>query len=156
MALLVLLAAAPPWSTSLDALDPTFRAHVERVIAHLQAAGYDPRPSCTFRSPDVQDLLFAVGGSTRARGGQSCHNTLTGEAPAAQAVDLWNGGIDLGLFAGDRARMEAEVPYLRALGAAAKAEGLGWGGSWRKAGSAWDSWGLGWDPAHVQDPRCGH
>lgn len=47
------------------------------------------------------------------------------------------------------------MPFLRALGAAAKDEGLRWGGDWHGKPSAWDSHGLGWDPAHVELTPCG-
>ena len=51
-------------------------------------------------------------------------------------------------------RLEAEAPFLRALGAIARAEGLRWGGDWRGHPSVWDAYGLGWDPAHVEVRGC--
>lgn len=142
---MTLLAAA--WSTSLADLDPAFAAEVDDLITTLEAAGFHPVASCTYRSPEVQDLLFRVGTATQAKGGESCHNQRL-------AVDLWDGGLSLGLITGDAATMQAQTPFLRALGAAAHAAGLRWGGDWHGHTSAWDSWDLGWDPAHVEARRC--
>jgi hypothetical protein len=148
------LAAPPSWSMDLADVDSDLRDNVDRVMLRLRARGFDPRASCTFRSSEVQDTLFAFGGSTKARGGQSCHNhTSHGEA-ASWAVDLWDGGLGLGLVAGRAEAMDAQVPFLNALGDEGRAEGLVWGGTWRGRSSAWTARGLGWDPAHLQDSRC--
>lgn len=150
---LAALAAGPTWTADLAALDPDFRERVDRVMLRLRERGFDPRASCTFRSTDAQDLLFHLGRSTRARGGQSCHNRTDHGDPASFAVDLWDGGLSLGLVTGDEAALAAQVPFLRALGDEGASEGLRWGGRWRGP-SAWRVHGLGWDPAHLQDSRC--
>jgi hypothetical protein len=147
------LAADPTWTADLAALDPDFRARVDRVVLRLRDRGFDPRASCTFRSADAQDLLFSFGGSTRARGGQSCHNHTDHGDPASLAVDLWDGGLSLGLVVGRREALAAQVPFLRALGEEARSERVRWGGAWRGR-SPWTEHGLGWDPAHLQDSRC--
>lgn len=77
MPTLVLLAAAAlasPWSSDPDDLHPRFRARLERVLGALRAEGYQPSLSCTWRSPELQDLLVGTGRATQAAGGQSCHN----------------------------------------------------------------------------------
>jgi len=102
----------------------------------------------------VQDLLYEVGGgATRARGGQSCHNHTVGGEPASWAADVWDGGLSLGLMVGDHEALAAQVPFLHALGVAARAEGLAWGGDWSRR-APWSELGLGWDPAHLEDRRC--
>jgi peptidoglycan L-alanyl-D-glutamate endopeptidase CwlK len=149
--------AAPAWSSDLADLDPAFRARVDRVVSRLVTAGYAPVASCTFRSADTQDLLYGVapGVATRAKGGQSCHNHAAADgSPAAWAADLWNGGMNLGILAGLSYALDAQVPFLRALGAAARAEGVAWGGDWSHRPGPWADRGLGWDPAHLEDRRC--
>ncbi|MDP2315334.1 MAG: hypothetical protein Q8P41_20725 [Pseudomonadota bacterium] len=148
-------AAASPWSTDLADLEPAFRGTVERVMAKLSARGFTPHVGTSWRSPELQDLLFAIGKSTQLAGGRSCHNHVDAAgAPAARAVDLWNAPVDLWLVAGAAERLAAEAPFLRALGEVARAEGLRWGGDWHGHASAWDAYGLGWDPAHVEVRGC--
>ncbi len=50
--------------------------------------------------------------------------------------------------------VERVAPFLRVLGALAHAEGLRWGGDWHGQPSAWDTYGLGWDPAHLETGAC--
>ena len=148
------LAMDPPWSNDLADLDPGFRSTVVRLIDALGNQGFHPVPGCTFRSADAQDLIYRVGNATQARGGQSCHNWMVDGKPASLAVDLWEGGLSAGIFLGLESSLAEQVPFLHALGKAAAAAGLPWGGNWKGHPSAWTSWGLGWDPAHVEDPRC--
>jgi hypothetical protein len=155
MLLWVSLAAASPWSTDLADLDPAFRVTVERVMSALAAKGFTPHVGTSWRSPEVQDLLLAIGTSTKVGGGKSCHNRVDAAGrPAARAVDLWNAPLDLSLVVGTAARLEAEAPFLRALGVLARTEGLRWGGDWRGHPSVWDAYGLGWDPAHLEVRGC--
>ncbi len=149
------LAAAAPWSTETTDLDPAFRARVERVVTALERRGFTPHVGTTWRDPRVQDALFALGRSTKAAGGQSCHNVVDADGrPAARAIDLWNAPMGLDLLLGTVERLAAEAPFLHALGVEAKREGLRWGGDWHGRPSAWDAYGLGWDPAHVEMGRC--
>ena len=103
----------------------------------------------------MQDLIYEVapGRSTQARGGQSCHDKEHDGTPAALAADLWPHALDLRTLLGEPD--PRDVPFFRALGVAAKAEGLRWGGDWHGRASSWDAHGLGWDPAHVELGRCG-
>ena len=142
-------------STSLDHLDSAFRTKVGRVLARLRRQGFRPRVAATFRSRKRQEFVHSVGRvfqrlgygpSTQARGGQSCHNHVDAKGrPAARAIDIWGGRP------GGPAHKHAR--FFRALGAAAKAEGLVWGGRWRKRNKTWAKFGLGWDPAHIQYGR---
>ncbi|MES2641010.1 MAG: hypothetical protein V4850_16080 [Myxococcota bacterium] len=155
MLLLVPLALGSAWSTDLQDLDPAFRVVIDRVMTTLRSRGFTPHVGTSWRSPELQDLIFAVGKSTQAAGGESCHNHVDAAGkPAARAVDLWNAPVDLRLFTGATSRLEAEAPFLRALGEVARAEGLRWGGDWHGQPSAWDPYGLGWDPAHVEVRGC--
>ncbi|MFZ5481275.1 MAG: hypothetical protein ACOZNI_31235 [Myxococcota bacterium] len=143
------------WSVALADLDPAFRAKLEPVLAGLEARGYTPVVSTTWRGDAVQDVLAATGASN-ATAGKSCHNRVAPDgSPAARAADVWSRPMDLALFAGLSWRLEVEAPFLRVLGELAHRHGLRWGGDWRGRASAWDTYGLGWDPAHVELPPCG-
>lgn len=66
----------------------------------------------------------------------------TGCAPASvAAVDL-RGARGLSL--------DQQADFYRALGRAAEARGLRWGGSWRRRDPTWARCDLGWDPGHVE------
>jgi len=144
-----------PWSAELDALAPPFRARLETVLAALRADGWDPVVTSTWRSDEVQGVLHQLPATTRATAGRSCHNGSIDGQPAARAADVWQGGLALGVVAGVPSALEAQVPFLRALGAEARRAGLRWGGDWHGRDSVWDTWQLGWDPAHVELGPCG-
>ena len=79
---------------------------------------------------------------TLVRGGGSCHNRERDGEPAAVAVDLRPArGLD----------HAAQVCFFRALGAAAHAAKLRWGGDWKRRDPTWAPDDLGWDPGHVED-----
>jgi hypothetical protein len=52
-------AALTPGTTTarLDALEPTFRDRVERVLERMDEQGFRPRVRTTWRSPDRQELI---------------------------------------------------------------------------------------------------
>jgi hypothetical protein len=155
LVLLVAAAFASPWSSDPEDLNPRFRARLDRVLGALRAEGYQPSLSCTWRSPELQDLLAGTGRATQAAGGQSCHNRTDADGrPAATAADVWARPLDLLLMLGAPARLASEVAFLRRLGVHARAEGLRWGGDWHGRDSVWSAWGLGWDPAHVEMGPC--
>jgi hypothetical protein len=140
----------------LSALDPAFRTRVERVLVELRQQGFKPRVRTTWRSPDRQELIFVggrlserlrnTGPATRARGGMSCHNLTDDQHVAASlAADISASGNKSGA---------GHARFYRALGEAAHAEGLVWGGDWRRSNRTWARYDLGWDPGHVQSPRC--
>lgn len=142
---------------SLDALDPEFRARVERVVKKLEEKGYHPEVRSTYRSARRQDAMytfsrtkemFGASPGTRARGGESCHNhTDERGLPASLAADVIPGEED-------RKDSRSRARFYWALGKAAKQEGLVWGGSWAKTNPTWRKYGLGWDPPHVQAKSC--
>jgi hypothetical protein len=137
-------------------LESGFRRDVERVLAALRRRGFEPRVLVTYRDSRRQDLIHGVSRLaerlgldpiTRVRGGRSCHNRTGSDGePAALAVDLGSSRSDLTL--------KQQACFYRALGAAARDRGLVWGGSWRRRNATWRRFGLGWDPGHIQSPRC--
>ncbi len=110
------------WSQEkkLAGLAPTFRPKVERVIERLKQAGFQPKIVFGWRSVEVQKKLKAQGNSPLSF---SFHTAqLPDGTPFSWAVDL----ID--------SRWAWREPdchkFFKALGPAAKAEGLVWGGDW--------------------------
>ena len=142
-----------PGASTADraALHPSFAARVARVEARLAAEGHPATPASVWRSPRRQATIYALSDAaealglprwTQARGGQSCHNQVAGEAPASAAIDLVPRSV--------ADRVEA-VAFYRALGRAAHAEGLRWGGDWSRRNPTWAAYDLGWDPGHIED-----
>ena len=142
-------------SRSLEDLDPVFRGKVQRVLDRLRRQGYQPEIMSTYRSARRQDLIFELSQVarwlgrkpwTQARGGQSCHNSVDAQGqPAALAVDI----LDEQRQSGDDS-----AKFYHALGKAAAAQSLGWGGRWKRSNPYWKRKGLGWDPGHLQSWRC--
>lgn len=67
-------------SRSLDDLVPAAREAALRVLECARRGGLDVLVTCTYRSPEEQDALYARGRTvigaivTNARGGESAHN----------------------------------------------------------------------------------
>ena len=138
-------------TTNRAALHPTFADKVARVEARLGVEGHPAAASSVWRSPRRQSTIYALSEAaellgmprwTQARGGQSCHNQMVGPAPASAAIDL------VPTHAEDRLQA---VAFYRALGRAAHAEGLRWGGDWSRRNPTWAAHDLGWDPGHIED-----
>lgn len=143
-------------TNQLSDLHTEFRAEVGVVLQRLREEGHQPRVAATFRDATRQDFLFkasvvlhrwGMGRATQASGGRSCHNR-TDEAgnPSSLAIDIVHGPEDQTL--------EQQARFYKALGRAARAQGLEWGGSWSQRNPVWKRFNLGWDPAHVQSRRC--
>lgn len=93
--------------------------------------------------PFAYGLRLGASPWTTLRGGMSCHNQIQADGrPGAAAVDLVPVGLD------DLAQRAA---FYQALGRAAHAEGLRWGGDFQQRNAVWARHGLGWDPAHIED-----
>lgn len=75
-------------------LDERLRALCTEWLKQCWSAGLDPLITCTYRSPEEQDELYALGRTapgkkvTNLRGGQSKHNAKNGDVPAALAFDF--------------------------------------------------------------------
>ena len=142
---------------SLEVLHPELRPQVDAVIVELEDAGWDVRVSSAWRSPQRQDAIYAIGQLgerlgqspwSRVRGGRSCHNQLDDAGgPGSAAVDLVPGGVD---------GLEQRAAFYRALGGAADRQGLRWGGDFGHSNPVWARYGMGWDPAHIEDRALCH
>ena len=81
-------------SRRLIDLHPKLKPLCEQFLAKAEIKLIDVLITCTYRSNDEQDLLYAQGRTapgrivTRARGGQSAHNFTIGNIPAAKAFDV--------------------------------------------------------------------
>lgn len=102
-----------PICRDLDALVPSFRARVVKLLARMKARGYDVQVWETYRSPERIALLAARG---------------TGSARSMHAY-----GVAADIVENDKSPWVANVPGLwQALGEEAEALGLTWGGRWRR------------------------
>lgn len=113
-------------STSLQALDPSFAPKVSAMLAALSAQGWQPRIVSGWRSIDEQAKLKAMGRSTVSF---SFHNAVNASGqPAALAVDVVDKRYGYGTTTSTK---DGAARFWPALGAAAKAQGLFWGGDWK-------------------------
>ena len=113
------------WSQKkkLASLDSKLRTKTVRILETLNSGGYRPKIFFGWRSVAVQRRLFEAGNS-KVR--FSFHNAqLKNGTPNAQAIDI----IDRRWAWGEEAERNR---FWDALGKAAKAEGLYWGGDWSK------------------------
>lgn len=113
-------------STSLAALDPSFAPRISAMLAMLTSQGWQPRIVSGWRSLDEQAALKAKGRSTVSF---SFHNAVNASGrPAALAVDVVDKRYGYGTTA---ATKPGAASFWPALGAAAKAQSLFWGGDWK-------------------------
>jgi hypothetical protein len=136
--------------TDIAALHPDLRDPIQAVIARLESEGHTVRISATWRSPVRQEIIFHLsqlsqrlgrGPGTTLRGGRSCHNQRLDGEPAAAAADLRGSRL---------LTISQQADFYKALGRAAKAKGLRWGGDWKHKNPIWAAHGLGWDPGHIE------
>lgn len=137
---------------SLGVLHPELRPAVDGVIEELEDQGWEVRVSSAWRSAERQEAIFVIGQLgerlgqspwSRVRGGRSCHNQLRGDgSPGSAAVDLAPGGVE---------SLDERAAFYRALGEAAERQGLRWGGAFQRSNPVWARYGMGWDPAHIED-----
>lgn len=123
-------------SWALSALDPRFRGCLERTLGRLRGQGHVPVIRATWR--DAARQRFYVG--------EGASQTMDSYHRKRLAADV-AGASPLAL-------VPVQAVFFHRLMAAAKAEGLTTGGTWRQRSPVWAFFGLGWDPAHVQ-PRAG-
>jgi peptidoglycan L-alanyl-D-glutamate endopeptidase CwlK len=108
----------------LQRLHPALAAAVRGVIADLAARGIVVEVVQGLRTFEEQDELYAKGRTkpgaivTQARGGESNHN--------------YGLAADLCPFTGDTPDWNAPMAVWTAIGTAAIAHGLEWGGQWKK------------------------
>ena len=120
---------------SLDLLAPAFRAAVERTLARL-AGGRTEWPFETLRTQARQAYLYGFGRS---------YDDGRGRVTNAATHDLsWHGfGLAVDIVEKDGTPWDAPAGFWLALGEAAEAEGLVWGGRWQKP-----------DKPHLQWAKC--
>ncbi len=81
-------------SRLLSDLHPMLEPRVRAFLVATRAAGFDVLVTCTYRSNQEQEDLYAIGRTkpgrrvTNARAGQSPHNFTVNGRPAALAVDV--------------------------------------------------------------------
>lgn len=113
--------AEPERIASLDGLAPRFRAAVERMLAEMRAAGFKPVVYESLRTNERQAWLHGFG-----RTWDDGRGKVTQVATAEYGWHLYGLAVDIVC-----AKTGWDDPkFFRALGAAAKDEGLEWGGSW--------------------------
>jgi hypothetical protein len=138
-----------------DSLEPGFAQRLRRAFRTLEAAGHRPTIWFGWRRPGMQAGFVKSGRSQTAF---SLHEALGDHGePASLAVDVidprfgWGVKVENGVEVQNPATFPGAKRFFQALGRAAAAEGLVWGGNYSKrAGTLWGDAGLGWDPGHVQ------
>ena len=82
-------------SRRIEDLHPDLQALAREFLRRCEAAGLDILVTCTWRSNDEQNQLYAQGRNgqpgarvTNARGGQSAHNHTIKGQPASRAFDI--------------------------------------------------------------------
>jgi len=114
----------PSSEKRLQQLHPALASAVRAVVADLAGRGIVVEVVQGLRTYKEQDELYAKGRTkpgpivTQARGGQSNHN--------------FGLAVDLCPFTNDKPDWNAPMSVWAAIGAAAEARGLEWGGSWKK------------------------
>lgn len=137
-----------PTSSSLDDLDPEASARVSRVLAALLSAGWSPLVHETYRSPERQEHLASLGRSRVSKDGAHQERRavdVVDGATVAGHLNLWGASLDSwGLTPEQVEERKAHAEaFFQALGSAARAEGLTWGGGWTSF----------YDPAHIELPQ---
>ena len=114
----------PSSEARLQKLHPALVAALRRVVADLAAQGITIELVQGLRTFEQQDALYAKGRTqpgqivTRAKGGESNHN--------------YGLAADLCPFTNDTPDWNAPMAVWAAIGVAAAAHGLEWGGAWKK------------------------
>lgn len=121
-----------PSSRNIKDLHPRLRSLYINFDAAMRDAGIDFIVTCTYRSSEEQNRLYAQGRTTPgaivtwAKGGESNHNYVDGGGqPSSHAFDIAimkHGKID----------WDIKNPDWKRAGVIGQRLGLVWGGSWAK------------------------
>lgn len=118
-------------SRDLALLHPKIAMFHSAFQYEMRKAGIDYIITCTYRTCEEQDALYACGRTapgqivTNAKGGQSAHNVCVNGKPAACAFDIVimnNGKPD----------WNADHPAWQSAGNIGKIVGLDWAGFWKQ------------------------
>lgn len=118
-------------SRDLTQLHPLLKTPIADLIILCKQEGVDLLVTCTYRSSEEQDLLYAQSRTapgpkvTNARGGQSKHNFKIDGQPASKAVDfvpVRNG----------KCVWDNSDPAWQVMGRIARKLGLDWAGDWKR------------------------
>lgn len=113
-------------SRDLNDLDPRVREAAQKMIDKLKDQGIEILVTCTYRSPEEQDALYAQGRTkpgpkvTNARAGQSAHQYRL----AFDVVPMRNGKPVWGTSAA------SDMAIWQEVGKAGEYFGLEWAGRW--------------------------
>lgn len=116
-------------SRAIVDLHPNLRPLALKFLDECHANGYEVLITCTYRSAEEQNRLYAQGRTTsgnivtKLKGGQSKHNATLDGVPASKAFDFVP--IENGKLAWSNVQM------FKRLGEIGKALGLVWGGDWK-------------------------
>jgi hypothetical protein len=125
-----------PRISSLDALQPKFRAQVEAIVQGMKDAGFKPLVFETVRTNERQRFLYGFGREYDDGRGQ-----VTRVKTAAGGCHL--PGLAVDIVENDDTPWIAVPKFWKTLGQLAKAQGCVWGGNWKRA-----------DLPHVQAAEC--
>lgn len=113
---------AVPVCRDLAVLAPRFRVAVVRMLERMTARGLDPVVSETLRTSERQRFLYGFGRDYDDGRGVVTHSR--------DADETWHHyGLAVDIISA-RLAWDAPKSFWDALGAAARAEGLAWGGDW--------------------------
>jgi len=133
-------------SRKLSDLHPALQAPAQAFIDECAAEGIDLLVTCTYRTGNEQDELYAQGRTkpgrivTNARAGQSSHNATLNGLPASKALDVvpirhgkpvWGtsgNGIDNDPADDDKDDLE----LWQRVGIIGDRHGFQWAGRWKK------------------------
>lgn len=114
-------------SRRIEDLHPDLQPLCNAFLRQCQDAGVDALITCTYRSGQEQDQLYAQGRTkpgprvTNARAGQSAHNFTIKDKPAARAFDV----VPL---VGGKPMWDASHPHWQVMGKIGTGLGLNWYG----------------------------
>jgi hypothetical protein len=114
----------------IQSLHPVLRTKVLIILQTLRSQGFNPMLNYGWRSPREQQVMVRRGWS---KVDFSFHNATQNGQPASVAADI----VDASFIRNSKDRMltggskQARQVFWRALGLAAKSQGLVWGGDWK-------------------------
>ena len=113
-----------PVESSLAGLAPRVAAAVTRIVARMEAEGHRPRVFETLRTIERQAFLYGFG-----RDYDDGRGIVTKVRDARRGMHYY--GLAVDIVENDATPWTAPQAFWNALGAAAKAEGMAWGGNWK-------------------------